>query len=190
MIQNFAFFAFFNEHGGSGKDTHLHEGYQAAFAYARKLMNKINLNNPNELILDLFARKCPWGTIRNDLNNKFLKKGFTNVCKDALQLTKEFKNEEVDIILLDPPFSTRQAIDKYEEVGRSNLYTDPKYMSTLGSECTRILAHNGIIIKVGYNSNAPSKDLTLKALMLSRYGASRNDVIYTVWQKTQTSLDL
>jgi predicted methyltransferase len=188
MIQSLALFSMYNESTGSGRDTHLHEGYQAAFAYARKLMNKINLNNPQELILDLFARQCPWGTIRNDLNNEFLKKGFTNVCKDALQLTKEFKNEEVDIVLLDPPFSTRQATDKYDEVGRASLYTDPAYMSELGKQCFRILSNGGVIVKAGYNSNPPAQGLTLRAIMLSRYGASRNDVIFTVWQKTQTTL--
>jgi len=181
----------FDENTNSGKNTHRHEGYKAAFKFARKLLPDSWDKNPDEqaVILDLFARKCPWGTIRNDLNIKFLERGYTNVCKDANECLLDFQADEVDLILLDPPFSDRMAADKYDQVGRANLYTDPRYMSCLGKQMFRVLTPGGLIVKAGFNSNKPCDGLIMRALFISRYGACRNDVLFTVWQKTQTTLD-
>lgn len=182
----------YDEKTNANKNTHTHSGYKAAFKFARDLMPKSWEKTPGNqaLILDLFARKCPWGTIRNDLNKKFLEKGYTNMCKDANECLLEFKNGEVDLILLDPPFSDRQDKDKYDEVGRASLYTDPRYMSCLGKQMFRVLTPGGLIVKAGFNSNKPCDGLIMRALFISRYGASRNDVLFTVWQKTQTTLDI
>ena len=168
----------------SGKDTHEHKGYKMAFQDA------CYMNPPYDghVIVDLFARRCPWGTIRNDLNVAFLEDGFTNSCTDALNLLQTLEVGSVDIILLDPPFSDRMNTDKYEEVGPVSLYTNPKYMSDLGKEIARVLRSGGIVVKAGFNSNAPGKDLYLTNAYLSHYGASRNDVIFSVWENKQYRL--
>ena len=139
------------ESSSANKNTHTHRGYQKSFRYARDNY----LHNPNHIVLDLFARECPWGDIRVDLNPYFQKHNFTNVTADALEYAKETQTNSIDIILLDPPYSERMAKDKYDEVGTSNLYTNPSYMSNLGKECFRILETGGYIIKAGYNSNLP-----------------------------------
>lgn len=168
----------------SGKDTHEHQGYQKAFGIACAL----NPPYDGHCIVDLFARTCPWGTIRNDLNPTFKEEGFTTHVMDALELLKSLEVGTVDIILLDPPFSDRMNQDKYDEVGPTSLYTNPKYMSDLGKEISRVLRAGGIVVKAGFNSNAPGKNLDLYQVFLSHYGASRNDVIFTVWENRQSRL--
>jgi len=171
----------------AGKDTHEHIGYRKAFAHAC-------LQNPpydGQCILDLFARTCPWGTIRNDLNSVFIEKGFTTHCYDALDLLKELPRDSVDIVLLDPLFSDRMNQDKYDwhdEVGPKSLYTNPKYMPDLGKEISRITRAGGVVVKAGFNSNPPASGFSFDRAYLSHYGASRNDVIYSVWIRTQTTL--
>lgn len=171
------------ESSGSNKNTHTHIGYQKAFRECREFF----LHKKDHTVLDLFARECPWGDYRNDINPKFLKQN-TNMCMDALEAAKEFKNSTIDIILFDPPFSNRMDADKYKEVGRASLWTDPKYISDIGKEMYRILNPFGLIIKAGFNSNPPDPRLVFVKGYVSHYGGSRNDVIFTIWQRMDTSL--
>lgn len=175
-----------SESTGAASGTHEHLGYRRAF------FDACQENPPYEghVIVDLFARMCPWGTIRNDLNPQFLEEGFTTHAMDAIALLKTMEMGSVDIILLDPPFSDRMNQDKYESVGRASLYTDPRYMSDLGKEIGRVLRAGGVVVKAGFNSNRPSKDLELCSIYLSHYHASRNDVIFSVWRQEQTRLRL
>ena len=92
------------------KDTHTHKGYKMAYAY---VMDEYWRRRENHVVMDLFARTCPWGDIRNDLNPDYLKSGHTNMNRDALELVKEWQTSSVDVILFDPPFSSRQDADKY-----------------------------------------------------------------------------
>lgn len=173
--------------GGSryGKNTHEHVGYQRAFRFVREA----NYGDPQHEVLDLFARRCSWGDYRNDLNPKFKEEGHTNMTMDALECAKTFSNSSIDIVLFDPPFSSRQDIDKYDEVGRASLWTDPKYISELGKEMFRILIPGGYVVKCGYNSNAPDPRMQFVKGWVECYGGCRNDVIFTVWQKMDGNLE-
>ena len=173
-----------SESTGASNGTHEHLGYLRAFADACML----NPPYDGHVIVDLFARMCPWGTIRNDLNPQFLEEGFTTHALDAIALLKTMEMGSADIILLDPPFSDRMNQDKYETVGRASLYTDPRYMSELGDEIGRVLRAGGVVVKAGFNSNRPSKNLELSSLYISHYAASRNDVLFSVWLQSQTRL--
>jgi hypothetical protein len=172
------------ESTGATKGTHEHLGYRRAFADACRL----NPPYDGHVIVDLFARMCPWGTIRNDLNPTFKDEGFTTHAMDAIALLKTMEIGSADIILLDPPFSDRMNQDKYGDIGPASLYTNPKYMSDLGEEIGRVLRAGGILVKAGFNSNRPHKNFGLCELYLSHYGASRNDVIFSVWENRQSRL--
>ena len=167
-----------SESSSANKDTHTHRAYKKAYSW---VMDKLVLaGNFDPFSLDLFARMCPWADIRVDINPEFKQKGYTNKCDDALDYAKTQENGLFDIILCDPPFSDRQAKDKY---GTSNLYTNPAYISELGKECFRILEPGGYLVKCGYNSNAPEPNLVLVKGYISHYYGCRNDVIVTIWQK-------
>jgi hypothetical protein len=172
------------EASGAGADTHKHRGYQKAFRYVREKL----FDYPDHEVLDLFARECPWGDYRNDLNEKYLKARQTNMCMDALEACQSFDDRSIDIILFDPPFSSRMDADKYGEVGRASLWTDAKYISDLGKEMFRILECGGYIVKCGFNSNSPYPKMELERMFVSHYGSCRNDVIFTIWKKVDSSI--
>jgi len=169
------------------RDTYTHRGYKKAFEYVRTQLKQKDLKGGVD-VLDLFARKCPWGDFRNDLNPDFKEAGLTNMCMDALEACQTFDNNTIDTVLFDPPFSSRMDADKYGEVGRASIWTDAKYVSELGKEMFRILEADGYIVKAGFNSNAPDPRLSLEAMFISHYGACRNDVIFSVWKKYDKSL--
>lgn len=173
-----------SEASGANKDTHTHKGYKKAFRYVRDQL----VNNPAHEVLDLFARRCPWGDYRNDLNPEFKKLGYTNMSMDAMDAIKQFGPRSIDVILFDPPFSSRMDADKYDEVGPASLWTNPKYISDLGKEMYSVLTTGGYIIKAGFNSNAPHPNLQLVKMYISHYGGCRNDVIFTIWQKVDNSI--
>ena len=135
-------------------------------------------------IIDPFARQCQWGTLRNDINPEFFPQ-YTTHMMDALEFLTDIETNSSDIILFDPPFSNRQSNEEYNT---GNLYTNPAYMVDLGLQCFRILKAGGYMIKCGYNSNRPYKGFELKSIILCQMGASRNDIIMTLWQKVQSSL--
>jgi len=174
-----------SESSSATKDTHTHRAYKKAYQYVMDRL--IQSHNYNPFSLDLFARKCPWATIRVDINPEFKAAGYTNKISDALEYAKKQEVAIFDLILFDPPFSDRQSKDKY---GTSNLYTNPSYISDLGTECYRILEPGGYIIKCGYNSNSPDPNLVLVKGFISHYYGCRNDVIVTVWQKQNGVLQI
>jgi len=177
-----------SESSSANKDTFTHRGYQIAHRFVKEKMlaGKYGLGVQYDT-LDLFARTCPWADFRNDLNPKFKKSGHTNMCLDALEACKTFTENSMALVFCDPPFSPRQAKDKYE-CGTDNLYTNPKYIADLGKEIFRILETGGFVIKAGYNSNPPDSRFVLCGIFLSHYHGSRNDVIFSVWQKQDSNL--
>ena len=135
-------------------------------------------------IIDPFARMCLWGTKRNDINPKFLGQ-YTTHCMDALEFLNCEPTGEAHVVLLDPPFSNRQSEEEY---GTNNLYANPKYMSDLGKEIFRILKPSGYVVKCGFNSNPPARGFQMVELSICNMGASRNDIIITLWKKNQKTL--
>jgi len=171
----------FNCVGHSSSNTHNLKPYDDLFAYAMKLWT-------NELgkisIVDPFARKCPWGTKRNDINPEFLHE-YTTHCMDAIEFMAKIQRQSAHIVLIDPPFSNRQSNEEY---GTSNLYTNPKYIVDLNNQAFRILKTSGFLIKCGYNTNKPTEGFELVRVAICNMGASRNDILISLWQKTQTTL--
>jgi len=151
------------------------------FSYCKtKMMNK------KHITIDPFSRSCLWGDKRNDINPKYLHE-YTTHCMDALEFLKNENSTSIDIVILDPPFSDRQSDEEY---GTNNLYANPKYMSDLGKEIFRVLKPGGMVLKCGFNSNPPAKGFDLLKINLAQFGASRNDIIFSLWVKNQTVLNV
>ena len=127
--------------------------------------------------LDPFARNCQHAYFTNDINPDTLAKSNMDALKWLRSMDRKF-----DFIIFDPPFSDRMAKDKY---GTSNLYSAD---SNKASECqklgARMLKQGGYFIKAGYNSNPPASHLELRELCLLACGGNRNDIIFSVWEKT------
>ena len=78
----------------------------------RELLTKELINQ--ELIIDPFANNNKeFATITNDLNTNFN----TDYHLPALDFLKKFKDNSVDCVLYDPPYSPRQLKECYENIG-------------------------------------------------------------------------
>lgn len=170
--------------GHSSHHTHQLKPFEQLYHHVmNKLILERNIITPE--VIDPFARCCLWGTQRNDINPAFLEQ-YTTHNKDALEFLCDIPSNSSDLVLFDPPFSNRQSDEEY---GTSNLYTQPGYVVDLGLQCFRILKLNGYMIKCGYNTNPPYKGFELIHVKVCQMGASRNDILMSLWQKKQQTLN-
>ena len=170
--------------GSDNKETHTSKYYQYGFRIAtRAYLPFKTIRDGGLQIADPFARNCPWGSHTNDIDPD------TNAQDhmDALEWLKKQKTEYFDVVLFDPPFSANQA--KRYEAGHINVYTDPSYVSKCWKQIARILAPSGRALKLGYNSTRHANNLDLVRGYIINFGGSRNDVIMTIWEKKQLSLE-
>tara|TARA_Y100001963_G_scaffold156152_1_gene249013 strand:- start:561 stop:1130 length:570 start_codon:yes stop_codon:yes gene_type:complete len=171
--------------GGScdGRETHKSKYYEIGYHEMIKAQRFIETQIKRPLIADPFARNCTWGTHTNDIDPDTLAKSHM----DALLWLESLETEHFDYVLFDPPFSSGQAERKYES-GHVNIYADPSYLSKCFAEVARILKPGGKVLKLGYNSSRHSPLLDLEKGWIVNFGASRNDVIMTLWIKGQARL--
>jgi hypothetical protein len=172
----------FNHIQGGSSDsltTHHSKYYKDNFTYCKSLLSHIDLP-----IIDLFARNCKWADITNDLDLNTTSKFHL----DALDFIKLQPSSSSKLILFDPPFSHSQSL-RYD-IGSTNLYAaDSNKISNIYQQSFRVLCNNGIFLKLGYNSTRPHKGFQLLSLSLVNFGGSRNDVIVSIWIKSQSTLE-
>jgi hypothetical protein len=177
--------------GGSFDSRETHKSQYYILGFARMVsrhfsditsLEKFGKHKP--LIADPFARNCDWATHTNDIDPSTK----ADSHMDALEWLKTLETQSFDLVLFDPPFSKRQAEEKYE-AGHVNIYTDSNYVSKSWGEIARILKPGGRALKLGYNSSRHSPVFELEQGWVVNFGASRNDVIMTLWQKRQTRID-
>lgn len=65
------------------------------------------------LWIDPYANRNKWATITNDLSLEF----DTDYHLDALEFLNRFEESGVDGVLFDPPYSPRQVMECYKNVG-------------------------------------------------------------------------
>ena len=156
-----------------------------------KLFNSFCKRKSIKHMIDPFARNCeiahPW---TNDIDPN------TNAIfhMDALDFIKSFDNglmspngvfeyynrRDFDLAIMNPPFSARQDTEIY---GKSNLYTDPKYIKNLEIGLGNLVRPGGYVWKMGYNSNYSHNGFQLYDIWVIQYGGSINDMIISVHKK-------
>ena len=72
-------------------------------------------NNKKCLIIDPFANNSKIADITNDLDEQYN----TDYHLDAFDFLDLFKENSVDIILYDPPYSSRQVSESYKKMGKT-----------------------------------------------------------------------
>lgn len=133
---------------------------------------------------DPFAGENSPAQVKNDLNGK------CEFCLDSLEFLKTRATGEFDGVLLDPPYSMRQASECYQKVGMKNLEISPtsmKYWADVKSEISRIIKPLGKAICFGWSSMGLGKNrgFEMKEILLVPHGGSKNDTICTVEIKKQ-----
>ena len=136
--------------------------------------------------IDPFANLNKIASITNDLNPEYK----TDYNLDALDFLKMFKDNSVDGVLYDPPYSPRQVSESYKSIGFTVTKEDTQslYWSKHKNEIARILKQNGKCICFGWNSMGIGKrrGFKIKRILIVPHGGHHNDTIVTVEDKEVT----
>lgn len=132
------------------------------------------------MIIDPFANNSKIATVTNDLNPDFN----TDFHMDAFDFLRMFDNNSIDVVLYDPPYSTRQVSESYKNVGKevTALDTSANWRKKHLDEIQRILKPNGIAICFGWNTNGVGKTRGFEMIevLIVAHGGSHNDTLCTV----------
>lgn len=132
---------------------------------------------PGMFSVDPFANKSRICTLTNDLDPAMC----CDRCMDALDFLKWIKDDYVDLVLFDPPYSPRQVSEEYKRLGMTvNMATtQSSYWSNMKIEIARILKPGGVCLSFGWNSNGIGlkRGFTLEEILLVPHGGAHNDTI-------------
>lgn len=151
----------------------------------RELIDRYLMEPWEGVSIDPFANDSKIATVTNDLDPSY------DTCyhMDALDFLKMFKDDSVDLVLYDPPYSARQVAEVYHKMNMSvNMETtQSSYWSDQKKEIGRIVKKNGIVITCGWNSGGIGKKygFEIKEILLVPHGGWHNDTIVTVERKTR-----
>lgn len=140
-------------------------------------------NNDSYVSIDPFANKNRIAKITNDLDPTY----DTTYNIDALEFLQQFKDNSIDFVLFDPPYSPRQVSECYKKLGRTvNMETtQSSFWSKMKIEVARITKPGGIVLCFGWNSGGIGKKrgFEMKEILLVSHGGQHNDTICTVETK-------
>lgn len=110
--------------------------------------------------------------------------------KDACNILKEKKDNSVQGVLFDPPYSPRQLKECYKDIGQSLHDTTSKVWSIWKQEIARVIEPGGICISFGWNSGGLGKGLGFEIIeiLLVPHGGNHNDTIITIERKVNQTL--
>lgn len=138
-----------------------------------------------DLWIDPFANDSKVAELTNDLSTEF----DTDYHMDALDFLKIFKDNSLDGVLYDPPYSNRQVSECYKGVGLpvNNKTTQSSFWSSQKKEIARIVKVGGKVISFGWNSGGIGKKLgfEIERVLLVPHGGHHNDTIVTVERKVK-----
>ena len=116
----------------------------------------------------------------NDLNPEIR----ADYHMDALDFLRMFYDEEVDLVLFDPPYSPRQVSECYKKLGHTvNMQTtQASYSSNMKKEISRIVKPGGKVVTCSWNSGGIGKKygFEIERIRLVAHGGWHNDTIVVV----------
>lgn len=145
----------------------------------KKFIEKYLIEDEFFISIDPFANKSRLAKITNDLDPEM----GCDYCMDALDFLKTFKNQSIDLVFFDAPFSPRQVSECYRRLGKTvNMETtQSSFWGNLKKEIARIVKPNGIVLSFGWNSGGIGKKLGFEMIeiQLISHGGNHNDTICT-----------
>lgn len=137
------------------------------------------------LIIDPFANENKIASITNDIDERYN----TDYHIDATDFLKMFKNNSVNTVLYDPPYSPRQVSESYKKLGMSvnAQTTQSSYWKKHKEQIARILRIGGIVISCGWNSTGIGMCYGFEKLQITLicHGGHHNDTIIVVEEKVK-----
>lgn len=99
-----------------------------------------------KVIVDPFANDEKIATITNDLDPQY----GTDYHMDAVDFLKQLKEGIADMVLYDPPYSSRQVSESYKKLGMSvNMETTQgSYWRKQKEQISRITKRGGIVFRL------------------------------------------
>ena len=127
---------------------------------------------------DPFARNTDLAKYTNDLNPNT--KAKSNM--EALDFLKTFKDNSLDGVLFDPPYSPRQIKEVYDKIGIPLHDTKSSVWSNWKKEIARIVKPGGKVISFGWNTCGIGITLgfEIQRILLICHGGNHNDTITTL----------
>ena len=149
-----------------------------------------NIKGENLTIIDPFANEH---SIKDSLTNQNyicndLDKDYNcDYNMDAYDFLKMFEDGSVDIVLFDPPYSTRQVSECYTKSGKNvtSLDTSAQFWSKLKKEVSRIVKTDGIVFGFGWNTCGIGKNngFEMEKIRIICHGSYHNDTLCTMERK-------
>ena len=109
--------------------------------------------------------------------------------KDCLEYLKEYKDNSVQGVLFDPPYSPRQLKECYDNLGMA-LHNTNSCFGDWKDAIARVIMPGGICISFGWSTNGLGKKRGFEILeiLLVAHGGNHNDTIVLVEKKVNTNL--
>jgi hypothetical protein len=133
----------------------------------------------SEISIDPFARNKRWATYTNDLNPNTDAEHHL----DALEFLENIRLDGVvaDLVIFDPPYSSRQVAECYQQIGRKTTMQDTqgKSWSDWKSAIAKIISDGGIVLSFGWNSVGMGKKhgFEIVEILMVCHGGMHNDTI-------------
>lgn len=151
----------------------------------KALIERVLSSKVKPIVVDPFVRNSPFKSISisNDLDETIE----ANYNMDALDFLKSLKDQSVDILLYDPPYSVRQVSECYKKLGKTVNFetTQSTFWTYLKAEIARICKTDSIVVSCGWNSGGIGKTLgfNIEEILMVPHGGPHNDTIITVERK-------
>lgn len=133
--------------------------------------------------IDPFANRSKFASITNDLDPGM----DTDYHIDALDFLKMFEADSIDVVLYDPPYSSRQVSECYKAMDMAvNMETTQgSFWTKLKTEIARITKHSGLVLSCGWQSGGIGKELgfDIEEILLVPHGGIHNDTIVVLERK-------
>ena len=145
-----------------------------------------------QVSIDPFARNKRWATFTNDLNPQT----DAEYHMDALDFLRMLKAQGVkaDLVIFDPPYSIRQILECYKNVGRDSFsFKDHETLGRWQQEkdlCEAMLGIGGVFLNFGWSSYGlgSKRGFAIEEILLVAHGSCRNDTICTAERRIQSRL--
>ena len=155
-----------------------------------------NITDNNLIIIDPFANEhsikeslLNHNYISNDLDKDY----DCDYNLDALDFLKLFKDNSVDVVLFDPPYSSRQVSECYKKLDKTVTYLDTSenFWTKFKKEIARVIKPKGLCFSFGWNSNGIGKNnnFIIEKIRLVAHGGGHNDTICLMERKQMTLFD-
>lgn len=132
-----------------------------------------------ERSIDPFARNNRWATFTNDINPNTSAEWHMD-AEAFLQAMAADGVKNLNLAILDPPYSPRQISECYKEIGKPVTMADTQNAALYKRVKTALLpllAPDAVVLSFGWNSAGMGKGFELIEVMLVAHGGAHNDTI-------------